>query len=192
MASQQWGHNVWPEPQNCLRMKNARGDVASLLTAQQQISSCCPLFTFPSKADLFYLSDLTPWTLHLTHCFSHNRSSLLFRQSRSLLPQELCIAVLSAWSPLFLGINRASSLHLLQVFTQTSPADWRLLIILSKTAALFYPHKRNFCLVSHCILLWLEQHLAQIECATNICGTNVWITFDFILLILLFVFALKK
>lgn len=193
MASQQWGPNVWPEPQNYLRMKNVRGDVASLLTGQGQIPSCCPPFTFPSKVDLLYLSDLTPWTLHLTHCFSHNRSSLLFWQSGSLLPQELCIAVFSAWSPHFLGINKTSSLHLLQVFAQTSPSDWRLLTILSKTVALFYLYKRrNFCLIHHCILLWLEQHLAQIKCATNTCGTNVWITFEFILLILLFRFALKK
>ena len=97
--------------------KQPRRHVASLLTAQgPQILSCCPPFTFPSEADWpLYLSDLTSsTTLSLAHCFSHNRSSLLFKQSGSLLPQELCTSCslcldLSTWlspsSPLDLHSN---------------------------------------------------------------------------------------
>lgn len=84
-------------------------------------------------------SDLIPSALPWAHCFSHNRSLLLFSQGHSCL-RNFALAALSAWCSLFPGYQQGS---FLQVFTQMTPRQWCLQTVLSKNAVLLYPYTQR-------------------------------------------------
>lgn len=81
-------------------------------------------------------SDLIPSTLPGAHCFSHNRSLLLFKQSGSLLPQELCtscsLCLVFSFSWLSTGFT-PSGLY-------SNDTSSVMPSVLSKTAVLLYPY----------------------------------------------------
>lgn len=121
-AAKKWSkqREMW---HHCFLHKDSRSCPADLPSSHLQRLTSLP-------------SDLNPSTLPWAHCFSHNRSLLLFSQGHSCL-RNFALAVLSAWCSLFPGYQQGL---LLQVFTQMAPLQWCLLTVLSKIAVLLYPY----------------------------------------------------
>lgn len=115
-------------------------------------------------------SDLIPSTLPWAHCFSYNRSLLLFKQSGSLLPQELCIScslcLVFSFSWLSTGFTPSSPSGLYSNDTSSVMPS-----VLSKIAVLLYPYiqREEFCLNHHCILR-LKEYMAQ----SKVCNGYLW------------------